>query len=73
MADAKKKRSKRDDDPLAPYRRIRTPMPPPEVIPDRRRELEDELARREIDEGEAERSRRRDTDDEEAGGAKEEE
>jgi hypothetical protein len=38
-------------DPLAAYRRIRTPMPPPEqVMRDRRRALDDEEARREIDE-----------------------
>jgi hypothetical protein len=48
---SKTKRSKRDDDPLAVYRRIRKPMPPPEkVVPDKRRELEDEEARREIEE-----------------------
>jgi hypothetical protein len=46
----RKKRSKRRDDPLDAYRRIRTPMPPPEqVIRDRRRELDEEQARREID------------------------
>jgi hypothetical protein len=46
----KKKRSKRDDDPLAVYRRIRKPMPPPEkVIPDRRRELDEEGSRREME------------------------
>ena len=48
---SKKKRTKRDADPLAAYRRIRKPMPPPErVVPDKRRELEDEEARREIEE-----------------------
>jgi hypothetical protein len=48
VASRKKKRS-REEDPLATYRRIRKPMPPPEkVIPDRRRELEDERARKEI-------------------------
>jgi hypothetical protein len=47
---AKRKRNRRDD-PLAPYRKIRKPMPPPEkVIGDRRRELGDEDARRQIDE-----------------------
>jgi hypothetical protein len=52
VASRKKKRS-REEDPLATYRRIRKPMPPPEkVIRDRRRELEDEQARREIDEAE---------------------
>ena len=49
---SKRKRSKRDADPLSAYRRIRKPMPPPEkVVPDKRRELEDEEARREIEEG----------------------
>ncbi|MGH2637548.1 MAG: hypothetical protein ACRDHU_15565 [Actinomycetota bacterium] len=44
------RRSKRDEDPLAPYRRIRKPVPPPQkVIRDRRRELEEEEARREIE------------------------
>src|SRR5256885_160578 len=38
-------------DPLEPYRRIRKPMPPPEhVLPDRRREAEDEDAERQIEE-----------------------
>jgi hypothetical protein len=47
----RKKRSKRDADPLAPYRRIRKPMPPPQqVIRDRRRELQDEESRLEIEE-----------------------
>jgi hypothetical protein len=47
----RKKRSKRDADPLAPYRRIRTPMPPPQkAIRDRRRELQDEASRHEIEE-----------------------
>ena len=51
MASGKKKRTKREADPLAAYRRIRKPMPPPgRVVPDRRRELEDEEARREIEE-----------------------
>ncbi len=37
-------------DPLAPYRKLRAPMPPPEkVIPDRRRELDEEQARKEMD------------------------
>ena len=48
---SKRKRTKRDADPLAVYRRIRKPMPPPErIVPDKRRELEDEEARREIEE-----------------------
>jgi hypothetical protein len=47
----RKKRSKRKTDSLDAYRRIRTPMPPPErVLPDRRRELEEERARREMEE-----------------------
>ena len=46
----RKKRSKRDADPLAPYRRIRKPMPPPQkVIRDHRRDLNEEEARREIE------------------------
>ena len=54
MASRKKKRS-REEDPLATYRRIRKPMPPPEkIIRDRRRELEQEQARQEISD-EAER------------------
>ena len=48
---SKKKPAKREADPLASYRRIRTPMPPPEkVVPDKRREIEDDEARREIEE-----------------------
>jgi hypothetical protein len=52
---SRRKKRERERDPLAPYRRVRTPMPPPQrAIPDRRRELEDERARSEIeDEGEA--------------------
>jgi hypothetical protein len=54
-----RKAAERAADPLAAYRRIRTPMPPPEqVMRDRRRTLEDEEARREIDDqrtGEPER------------------
>jgi hypothetical protein len=47
----KKKRPGREEDPLAVYRRIRTPMPPPEkVVPDKRREIGQEQARREIEE-----------------------
>ena len=46
---SKRKRSKREAYPLAAYRRIRKPMPPPErIVPDKRRELEDDEARREI-------------------------
>jgi hypothetical protein len=48
---SKSKRAKREADPLAVYRRIRKPMPPPErVDPDKRRELDEEEARREIEE-----------------------
>ncbi len=47
-----KRRGRRGpDDPLEAYRRIRKPMPPPErVLPDRRREVEDEAAEQEIEE-----------------------
>jgi hypothetical protein len=49
---SKRKRSKRETDPLAVYRRIRKPMPPPErIVPDKRRELDEDEARREIEEG----------------------
>jgi hypothetical protein len=55
VAPRKKKRSKRENDPLATYRRIRKPMPPPErVIGDKRRRLEEEDSRREIEESRAE-------------------
>lgn len=53
MARSKKRKraAERDRDPLAAYRCIRKPMPPPEkVIADRRRRLEEEDARREIEE-----------------------
>jgi hypothetical protein len=54
---SKRKRTRRDDV-LAPYRKIRKPMPPPEkVIADRRRELQDDDARREIDEAAKRRAR----------------
>ena len=54
----KKKRSKREGDPLAAYRRIRKPMPPPErVIEDKRRRIEEEESRREIDESRTEADR----------------
>jgi hypothetical protein len=47
----RKKRSKRDADPLASYRRIRKPMPPPQkVIRDRRRALQDDQSLRDIEE-----------------------
>ena len=49
---ARKKRTK-GADPLAVYRRIRKPMPPPErVVEDKRRKLEEEDARRQIEERE---------------------
>ncbi len=49
MGVCKKRRAR--DDPLAVYRRIRKPMPPPEkVIADKRRKLEAEEARREAEE-----------------------
>ena len=49
----RKKRS-RTDDPLAAYRRIRKPMPPPEkAIEDKRRKLDDEQAQREMQERES--------------------
>jgi hypothetical protein len=53
MAPSKKrKRARREGDPLAAYRRIRKPMPPPEkVIDDKRRKLEQEDAEREMREG----------------------
>ena len=41
----------RAKDPLAAYRRIRRPMPPPErVFEDKRRRLDEEEARRQIEE-----------------------
>jgi hypothetical protein len=47
----KRKRTTREQDLLAVYRRIRKPMPPPErIVPDKRRELDEEEARREIEE-----------------------
>ena len=47
---SRRKKRARATDPLAAYRTIRKPMPPPEkVMRDRRRELEDEQARREMD------------------------
>lgn len=49
----KRKRGTGADTFLDTYKKIRKPMPPPEkVIRDRRRELEDDAARREIEEGE---------------------
>jgi hypothetical protein len=50
----KRKRGRSTREFLETYRRIRKPMPPPEkVIRDRRREISDEVVRREIEEGEA--------------------
>lgn len=47
---SRRKRRARESDPLAAYRKIRKPMPPPEkVMRDRRRELDEEQARREMD------------------------
>jgi hypothetical protein len=47
---SKRKRATRAD-PLAVYRRSRKAMPPPErIVPDKRRELEEDEARREIEE-----------------------
>ena len=48
----RRKRRSKADDPLAAYRRIRKPMPPPEkVIADKRRKLEAEQAEREAQQG----------------------
>jgi hypothetical protein len=56
-----RKAAERAADPLAAYRRIRTPMPPPEqVMRDRRRALDEQDARREMDEPRT----RRDVDEE---------
>ena len=50
----RRKRSRVGADPLAPYRRIRKPVPPPgRVIPDRRRAVQEREARRELREGRA--------------------
>ena len=47
---SRRKRRARELDPLAACRKIREPMAPPEkVMRDRRRELDDEQARREMD------------------------
>jgi hypothetical protein len=44
---AKKKRR----DAMEPYRRVRKPVPPPQrAIPDRRRKIREDVARREADE-----------------------
>lgn len=54
---ARAKRAKRrTDDPLAAYRRIRKPMPPPERVErDRRRDLDEDAVEREIEDGRARR------------------
>jgi hypothetical protein len=47
---ARAKKTKRRADPLEAYRRIRKPMPPPQKVEkDRRPELEDRQARRDIE------------------------
>jgi putative phosphoribosyl transferase len=49
--DPKRRRRPGSNDRLEPYRRIRKPMPPPDhVESDRRRDLEDEDARRQVEE-----------------------
>ena len=46
---SRKKHARKQEDPLAAYRRIRKPMPPPEkVLADKRRKLEEEDAERQI-------------------------
>lgn len=46
----RRERRARSADPLAAYRRIRKPMPPPEkVIADKRRKLQEEQAEREVE------------------------
>jgi hypothetical protein len=43
--------NKKRRDPMEPYRRIRKPLPPPaRTIPDRRRKVREETARREAEE-----------------------
>jgi hypothetical protein len=64
---AKRKRSRRSrtEDPLAAYRRIRKPMPPPDVVfEDRRRREAEREAEREIREATPE-ARREDRGDDE--------
>jgi hypothetical protein len=47
------------DEPLDPYRRVRKPMPPPERVErDRRREIREREARKELDEGKRRRPKR---------------
>jgi hypothetical protein len=46
----KRSRKKPPDDPLDPYKQVRKPMPPPErVDKDKRRKMERERAKREMD------------------------
>jgi len=46
----RKRQTKKDTDPLAAYRRIRKPMPPPErVLPDKRRREQEREARRQAE------------------------
>jgi hypothetical protein len=48
---SRRKKREQERDPLEAYRRIRKPMPPPQkVVPDRRRELEEEQAQRDVEE-----------------------
>jgi hypothetical protein len=45
----KRKRARKADDPLAAYRSIRKPMPPPEkVVPDKRKKIEEDEVEREL-------------------------
>ncbi len=56
------KRKGRADDRLAPYRKVRKPVPPPaRVVPDQRRRIEEEAAEREAREAERDTSRGRRT------------
>jgi hypothetical protein len=54
------RKRKEPDDRLDAYRKVRKPVPPPgRVLPDRRREAEEEIAEREAREAENEARRRR--------------
>jgi hypothetical protein len=47
------------DQPLDPYRRVRKPMPPPERVErDRRRDIDEREARKELDKGKGRRRKR---------------
>lgn len=47
----KRRKRAKAADPLSAYKRIRKPMPPPEkVVPDKRRKIEEEEARRQLSE-----------------------